>query len=105
MTATREEIQVRAELREPAPRLVWRGSFVRPSDWFVLCEGTIVHTGHSNLMKAVEHLLGVFYVAEMEYPKKANNTYSYIQIELLGVVPKDIPPKVATLIGEVNKYR
>jgi hypothetical protein len=104
LTATREEVQVMAELGGPAPRLLWRGSFIRPSDWFLLCEGTIVNTGHSNLIKAVECLLGTFYTAEMEYPKKAFNTFSYIQVELLGLVPKTIPPKVCTLIKEVNKY-
>ena len=84
-TTTREEVGVKAVNGNPELPLIWLGSLCSSQDWFLVCEGIIVHMGSSSLVKAIKHLMATYYISEIEYPKKAKNTFSYIQIELLGL--------------------
>ena len=84
--------------RTPSAAVV--GNLYRPTTVYVITEGQILHS-FNNLVDAIFHATSAFYVFNIEFPKQACNTWTFVESVLLELHTK-IPKKVLTLRGKLQ---
>lgn len=63
----------------------------------IILEGIIVMDRIKNLPQAVSLLFRLTYALHLDYPQCMANTLNFIQIVMLGLGKKNLPPKLLTL--------
>ncbi|KAG8193453.1 hypothetical protein JTE90_005100 [Oedothorax gibbosus] len=87
---------------EPCPQIHLSGN-VTSGCYTIFCEGRELCTCQ-DFINALCRLMSYYYTLNVEFPKKAPNTMTFVKCALLKIVDGRIPPKVKSLMAKANTF-
>lgn len=88
---------------EPEPFVAVVGDPLISNTFYIIGEGSIIIEGVGSVREATAIMFGVYYACLLEYPKKAQCTYKFIQHEVMGmgIDGSSVPSKLANFLKQL----